>query len=313
MRKKNNILIIGNRGFIGSNLYNKLNKKNNNIYLISKNFNKKDKKKNEFKFDVFKNFEWFSLLKNNMTVYFLAFNNDLYSLENNKGYINKIKKFCLKFNEYVIKKKIKINFIFTSTVTIYGITFKNKIVSEKSKDNPTSIYDSSKFLFEKIFINYSKKNYVKFISLRLSNVYGYNVLKKQINRGFLNKIVLLSIQNKKFNIFGSGKKLRNYIYVDDVVSSLIICSKKINKLNKNIYIVCGNKSYSFIDIINKLKMLLKRKINFSKIKKPKNIHPIENRSFIGKNDLFKKNTGWTPKIEIESGIKKIIKQTYKIY
>ena len=97
-----------------------------------------------------------------------------------------------------------------------------------------------------------------------------------------------------------------------MISALIISSKKINELNKKIYIVCGNRSHSFTDIINLLKILLKREINFSKVKNPKNIHPIENRSFIGKNNLFKKTTRWTPKIKLKDGIQKIINENLRV-
>ena len=37
------------------------------------------------------------------------------------------------------------------------------------------------------------------------------------------------------------------------------------------------------------------------------MHIIEKRSFIGSNKMFKKNTGWKPKVKLNNGIKKIIK------
>ena len=142
----------------------------------------------------------------------MAYNNDLYNLEKNRNYISKINKFCIHFNEYIIKKKIKINFIFTSTATIYGITKKNQIVNEKFPNNPTSIYDKSKLCFENIFIDYTKKTNLNFISLRLANIYGFYSLKKQMNRGFINKLINKSINDIKIDIFGRGTNQRSYVY-----------------------------------------------------------------------------------------------------
>ena len=274
MNKKNNILIIGHKSFIGSHLLNKLNIKNNNIYLISKKVNKKVFAKREFKFDVFNDFRWFKHLKNNMIIYFLAFNNNLYELEKKKEYILEIINFSIQFNEYLIKKKIKVKLIFTSTATIYGCTNTTQIVNEKLPDKPLSVYDLSKLYFEKIFTHYSKNKYLKFVSLRLVNIYGQYSKKSQINRGFLNKLIYYSFKNKSFNIIGNGNKLRNYLYIDDLINALKISASKINKLNSKVFLVCNEKSYSFNEVIKLVKKNLKKKIKYKNINFPKKMHII---------------------------------------
>ncbi len=102
--QEKSFLIIGHTGFIGQKLLEKIKKEKKQLFLISRKISKK-KFKNEFKYDVFNNYGWFKYLKNNMTIFFLAYNNDLYNLEKNKNYISKINKFCIHFNEYIIKKK----------------------------------------------------------------------------------------------------------------------------------------------------------------------------------------------------------------
>lgn len=309
--QKKNILIIGHTGFIGQKLLEKIKKGKNKIFLISRKISKKVKIKNEYEYDVFDNYDWFKYLKNNMTIFFLAFNNNLYELEKNKNYVLKVAKFCFNFNEYIIKKKIKVNFIFTSTATIYGITNKNRIVNEKFTDNPLSIYDKSKLYFEKIFINYSSNKNLNFVSLRLTNIYGYYFHHRQLNRGFLNKLINKSINNTNIKIFGDGSNQRSYIYIDDLINAILITAKKINKLRSKIFLICDNKSYSFNQITNIIQKILKKKIKIKKIKYPKLIHKIEKRSFIGNNSLFKKKTGWSPKIKLNFGINKIIQETLR--
>ena len=307
--QKKNFLIIGHTGFIGQKLLEKIKKEKNQFFLISRKISKKVKIKNEYEYDVFNNYKWFKYLKNNMTIFFLAYNNNLYELEKNRNYISKIIKFCICFNEYIIKKKIKVNFIFTSTATIYGITNQNQIVNEKFPDNPLSIYDKSKLYFENIFMKYSRNKNLNFVSLRLTNIYGYYLHNKQINRGFLNKLINKSINNTDIKIFGNGSNQRSYVYIDDLIDAILITAKKINKLRSKIFLICDNKSYSFNQITNIIKKNLKKKMKIKKIKYPKLIHKIEKRSFIGSNSFFKKETGWTPKIKLNFGINRIIRET----
>jgi nucleoside-diphosphate-sugar epimerase len=306
---QNDIFIIGHSGFIGKALYEKVKKKNK-IYLISKKkiFNLK----NEFCYDVFTDFKWFKLLKNNCTIFFLAFNNNLYELEKNKSYIKKIEKFSKNFNEYIEHKKIFVNFIFTSTVTIYGNTSSRKLVNEKLKDNPKSNYDRAKLAIENIFFNYEKKNNLNFVSLRLSNIYGVNLFNSQVNRGFMNKLILNIYNKKKVIIFGKGSNLRNYLYIDDLINALVLSKKKIKNISGKILIVCNNKSISFNNIIKIISKTLNTSTEIKKTPYPNNINQIEKRSFRGSNLLLKKYIGWKPKININSGIKKIIK-AIKIY
>ena len=307
--QKKNFLIIGHTGFIGQKLLEKIKKEKNQFFLISRKISKKVKIKNEYEYDVFNNFKWFKYLKNNMTIFFLAYNNNLYELEKNRNYISKIIKFCICFNEYIIKKKIKVNFIFTSTATIYGITKQNQIVNEEFPDNPLSIYDKSKLYFENIFMNYSRNKNLNFVSLRLTNIYGYYLHNKQLNRGFLNKLINKSINNTDIKIFGNGSNQRSYVYIDDLIDALLITEKKMNKLRSKIFLICDNKSYSFNQVINIIKKNLKKKMKIKKVKYPKLIHKIEKRSFIGNNSFFKKETGWSPKVKLNFGINKIIKET----
>lgn len=311
---KKNYLIVGHTGFIGQKLLKKLNKSldKNNIYLISKKINSNKKRMNkEFAYDVFSNLGWFKFLKNNMTIFFLAFNNNLYELEKDQKYYSKIMNFSFHFNEYLIRKNLKVNVIFTSTATIYGITNSNQKVNEKFPDKPISVYDKSKLIFERVFKHYSYGNNLNFVSLRISNIYGYFSYQRQKNRGFLNKIIIRSINGEVINIVGKGSTYRSYLYIDDLINALIIASKKVDQLNSKTFLLCGKKSHTFNEIIKVISNIIKKKIKINKINYPKLMHKIEKRSFKGSYNNFKKITGWMPKIDIDYGIDKIIKEIEK--
>ena len=306
--QKKSYLVVGHTGFIGRKLVDELKKSKSNLYLVSRKIKKENKIRNEFSHDVFNDFSWFKYLTNNMTVFFLAYNNNLYELEKDKHYLNQIVIFCTKFNEHIIRNNLRINLIFTSTATIYGITNSKQIVNENFPNNPISVYDYSKLLFEKIFQYFSVESNIKFVSLRLTNIYGYHFVRKQKNRGFLNKLIYYTMNKKNIDILGSGLKKRSYLYIDDLIKALIITENKIKKLKSKEILVCGDDSHSFNEVLSIISKNLDVKMKIKKKKYTKKTHSIEKRSFIGNNNFFKKKTGWKPSIKLHVGINKIIKQ-----
>jgi len=304
--KNKNYIILGSGGFIGSKLYKDIKSINKTI-CISRS--KKNNKNIHYKCNILKDDSWYKFIKKKSIIYFLAFENDLYKFEKNsidftKDYSN----FCLRLSNYIINKKLNVSIIFTSTVTIYGNT-KNKVINEKNYAQPISFYDFNKFMIENFFIYFSRINKIKFISLRLSNVYGSNNSSRQKNRGFLNKVIKNAYNKKDLFAYNGGKYYRDYIYIDDVIKALIISSKKIATLNGHFYNLCYGKSYKIVDVLKLIQKKVKKigiNIDIKNKKFPKNIHDIEKRSFHGSNTLFFKKTGWKPSIALEKGIDKIL-------
>ena len=294
--KKKHIIIIGSDGFLGKNLYEKLNK--------NKKFDVKKISRKKYQ-DIFKNYNWFKKINQNSTIYLLAFENDLIYFENNFDQLtSKYDQFCKNLFTYIKKKKLNPRIVFTSTVTVYGLTDKN-YVTENLRENPISWYDFSKYIIERYFIFFSNIYNLDFISLRLSNVYGFSKT-AQNNRGFINNIIKQSINKKtsSVNIYDKGKYLRDYIYIDDVTDALVNFANK-NKFKDKIFNLCSGKSISMINVLKVIKLKLKNKNIFLKImylKSPKNIHLINKRNFYGNNLRLRKAIKWKPKYNLNEGI-----------
>ena len=205
------------------------------------------------------------------------------------------------------KKKVK--FIFTSTVTLYGITG-NKKIDESYKPNPITQYDLNKILIEKEISLASEKKIIVGISSRLANVYGPSKSKSlSKERGVLNGLVKNAINKKIINIYGDGLYYRNFVYIDDVIDA-IIYSLKIKKFDNNIYNISDNQSYrlnKFFEIVKqKIFTINNLNIKLKNVSWPTTTREIDKRSFKCSNELFKKATGWSPKISLKEGITKLI-------
>lgn len=291
MRRKE-VIILGKDSFISQKLVNKLGKRKI-VHIVG---NKKN---------YYSKPDWFSLLKKDTTIIFLAFDNSLASQKKNFYLFNKkIFNFFNLFENYIKKNKISPNIIFTSTVTVYGNT-KFNLIDENFKLNPQTEYDISKIFFEKLLLKLGIDCKIKTTILRLSNVIGLSTVSKQKDRGVLNKIIK-KIKNKELiQIYGSGKYLRDYIYIDDLVDGII---KSITICKPGIYNLCSGESYSLIYILKKIENIMNIKINKKFVKFPNNFSDIEKRDFKGSNKYFSKNFNWKIKFKLDKSLKKIYKE-----
>ena len=146
---KNKILITGVNGFLGNELYKFLSK-NNTVIGTSRKKIKPFIKINYPSDNINDN-----ILENVHTVIHLA------SLDRHQVTedINLSKKINIKFAEDLIekciKKKVK-NFIYFSSIGVYGHNLKNK-VTENINPNPKDFYSKLKYSTEKK--NFKKKKY----------------------------------------------------------------------------------------------------------------------------------------------------------
>ena len=300
--KKKHVLIIGSDGFIGTYLYEKLKSKNYfNVEKISR----------ENYGDIYKNLNWFKKIKRDTVIYLLAFENDLNLFETDfSNLTKKYEFFCKCMFIYIKKRKFNPNIIFSSTVSIYGLTDRKK-TNENSIENIISWYDFTKHLIERYFIFFSNIYDLNFISLRISNVYGFSK-SNQKGRGFINKILKRSIDQGEniVKVYDNGKYFRDYIYIDDVISALIGFAKKKN-IKEKIFNLCSGKSISIFEVLKIMKLKLSKRnivLKILKIKSPKNTHPINKRDFYGNNLRIKKIIGWKPKYNIDRGIELTIRR-----
>ncbi|MCQ2304423.1 MAG: NAD-dependent epimerase/dehydratase family protein [Bacteroidales bacterium] len=114
---------------------------------------------------------------------------------------------------------------------VYGDAHNSK---HKESDDvfPISSYGVVKLATEKYLMQYSKVFGLRPLIIRLSNPYGpYHFSKRQ---GICNVALDAALADEKFNVWGDGAALKDYIYVDDFVNIMFalidrkICNQVIN-------------------------------------------------------------------------------------
>jgi len=94
-------------------------------------------------------------------------------------------------------------------------------VSEETPSDPRGIYEISQLSAEMICRTYTRIHGIRTVPLRLTNVYGPRGQMKHSQFGVVNWFVRLALEGRPIPIFGSGRILRDFLYVDDCVDALV--------------------------------------------------------------------------------------------
>ncbi len=293
------ILITGGAGFIGSHLVKKLSKKHKVIVIDNLSTGRLENIKeilNNIKFiraDISKINQIKKHFKGVDKVFHLAALADIvpsiqkpekYYNSNVTGTLNVLR--CS--TEYKVKK-----LLYAASSSCYGIPNKYP-TSENEPLDPKYPYALTKMLGEQLIIHWSKVYKLKYISLRLFNVYGTKSRTSGTYGAMFGVFLAQKLFNAPLTIVGNGKQTRDFTYVSDVIDAFIVAGN--SKINNQIFNVGSGKTVS----VNKIVSLLSNK----KIHIPK--RPGEPESTFANISKIKKMLKWKPRINIENGVKLIL-------
>lgn len=300
IKNKKICLVTGGAGFIGSNLVEKLVKKNFKVFVVdnlsSGNFKNLNNIKNKINF-IKSDINNFKGIKKIDYIFHLAASVSVQeSLKNKKKYFNNNIFKSISFFNNIRKIPLK-KFIYIASASCYANNQNN--IDEESAIKPLSPYAESKWITEQLLLKLSKTYGVPFLSFRLFNVHGKNFNFKYNYTGVIGKFISKLLKKKNLIIYGNGNQTRSFIHVDDVCRALIVGAK--SRINYEIFNL-GSKNYVSI---NKLAKYFSNNIIYKSKKKDDIKH---SKSKIAK---IEKKLKFLPKIKLKNGIKKLIDFYYK--
>ena len=318
-------IVTGGLGFIGSHLSSKLIQNGYHISIIDcqtyahdkkmKQFLSKNKNVSIYNVDI-RNFIQLSSVINKVepdVLFHLAAethvdnsidNPDDFITTNIIGTYNILKACKFYYESTNVKNNFKI--ISISTDEVFGECINDEKFNEFSPYNPRSPYSASKASADHLAKSYFHTYGLPVILTHSSNNFGPNqnvekLIPKVIN-SFMNKI--------RVPIYGNGKNIRDWIYVEDHVDALITISKSA-KPNDRILIGADN-PLSNIELINKIfkiyKKLFNTNFNLEFDQVIKFVDDRKGHDFCYKinNSKLINNFNWYPKYNFEKGIENTI-------
>jgi nucleoside-diphosphate-sugar epimerase len=109
-------------------------------------------------------------------------------------------------------------FINSSSAIVYDVTERPKVFKENSRVFPKTYYGMSKLLGEMLCEKYRKIASIKTISLRYSYIYGPGMPEHFVFGKFLN----FAKKGGDIPIYGTGKGVRDFIYIKDVTKAIML-------------------------------------------------------------------------------------------
>ena len=326
---KTKIFITGTSGFIGFHTAKKFLDRGYLVYGYDSNNNYYDVKLKKARLDILKKYKKFKFTKGNLEnkktlrksilnfkpkiiIHLAAQAGVRYSIEKPDVYLNT--NIIGTFNIIELAKKIKVkHLIIGSSSSVYGANTKLPFKEIDKTDHQISFYAATKKSTESMAHSYSSIWRLPITMLRFFTVYGSWGRPDMAYFKFTKRIK----EKKKIDIYNKGKMYRDYTFIDDIVDGIFKIINKIPNNNKQkkykddslslvapfrILNIGNTKKIYLMDFIN----CLEKELGTKAIKNYMPMQKGDVHSTLSNSNLLKRITGYNPKINYQTGIKKFV-------
>ena len=207
---------------------------------------------------------------------------------------------CGTENILKISKKYNIKVVFASSSSIYGNP-KGIPISEKFSRKPINPYGETKLQDEMLAEKYSK-NGVKVIGLRYFNIFGKGQTGSYA--GVITKFLKNIKLKKPLIIFGDGKQIRDFIHVKDIAKANLSIME--SSINTGFFNIGTGNSVSINELATIMIKISNHKEGISHLEA---LEGDVNESKAN-TDLTKTKFNWNYSINLEDGLKELIKENF---
>jgi len=174
-------------------------------------------------------------------------------------------------------------------------------INEQWPLEPDEPYAASKMAQSALCMAYARTYNLPVTVLRCSNLYGPAPCHGP-RHGWLTWFCISAVLNREIEIQGTGLQVRDMLYSDDVTSAVLAAGKHIVHTMGNVYNVGGGHKNS-VSVLEAIDMI-------SETVGVKTMHGQgrlnEDMIFITDHTRFSSVTGWSPTIDVKTGIRSII-------
>lgn len=199
--------------------------------------------------------------------------------------------------------------VFASTVTAFGVNPRLP-VNELRPDRPVTMYDVHKIAAEKYLLHYCARGAVRGAALRLANVYGPGSGSGKKDRGIFNRMVQKALAGGPLTVYGSGKFIRDYVYVDDVLRAFLLAPVNIRRVNGGVFVIGTGTGHTvksvFLEIAARAGKAAGTLVKTVHKGADGSLEPVDRRNFIADPAAYKKATSWKPEFSLRSGLEATI-------
>lgn len=197
------------------------------------------------------------------------------------------------------KNNPEIKIVFASTRQIYGAP-EYLPVDEAHPLRPVDVNGINKLSGEMYHILYNNVYGVRACALRLTNTYGPRMRVKDDRQTFLGIWIRRLLEGQPIEVFGEGRQLRDFNYVDDVVDALLACSGD-ERTNGNVYNLGGEERVSLADLAQTL-VAAAAGAEWRLVPFPPERKRIDIGDYYSDFSRIRSTLGWRPRVPLREGL-----------
>lgn len=202
----------------------------------------------------------------------------------------------LELLSHCVEAKVRCFVFGTSGGTVYGNLSEKKKIQETQPCNPHNIYGLNKVTIENFIRSQDQK--LNHLILRFANPYGpCQDIRKGV--GFIAKALDCIKHSEEMTLYGSGNKVRDFIYIEDLCRAIAGLLFRRDLYNET-FNIGQSIGYSLNQIITIIEDVTGEKIRIKR-----DDHRMFDAYYnILNHSKIQASTGWQPKEDIYSGIRK---------
>lgn len=201
-----------------------------------------------------------------------------------------------------------IKIVFASTRQLYGKP-DYLPVDELHPVRPVDVNGINKLAGEWYHLLYNNVYGIRACALRLTNTYGPGMRVCDARQTFLGIWIRQLIENKPIKVFGDGLQKRDFNYVDDCVTALLLAGAN-ETANGKVY---NLGSSEVVDLKTLAEMMVEDNCDgqYEIVPFPPERKAIDIGDYYSDFSLIQRELGWEPKVGLRDGIRKTM-EYYKI-
>jgi UDP-glucose 4-epimerase len=192
-----------------------------------------------------------------------------------------------------------VKIVFASTRQIYGAP-EYLPVDERHPLRPIDVNGVNKMAGEWYHLVYNNTYGIRSTVLRLTNTYGPRMRVKDARQTFLGIWIRLLVEGESIQVFGDGKQVRDFNYVDDVVEALLLAAGS-EDANGQIYNLGADDPITLKDTAEML-VRLNGSGQYRIVPFPEERKCIDIGDYYGDYRKIRSRLGWRPTTLLETGL-----------
>lgn len=201
------------------------------------------------------------------------------------------------------KKNPDVKIVYASTRQIYGVP-QYLPVDERHPLRPTDVNGINKMAGEWYHILYNNVYGIRASALRLTNTYGPRMRVRDARQTFLGWWIRQVLMDEEIHVYGDGKQLRDFNYVDDVVDALILASLR-EETNGRVFNLGDSQALS-LEQVAALLIEVNGGGRYRLVPFPKERKAIDIGDYYADFRQIHETLGWTPSVDLRDGLNRTL-------